>query len=1106
MVTIRAQDFASRTLRRVSGEIAGMSRAEQLLRRQQQLNLAQARKMEQIGIAEQRLKDLKVLQRYGKAVDHHKRQLAELNRLQQRYTQRGMWDNRTASLEQIVRHGRDPISGRFASARVAQQALDGMAREAHTALNTMNTDIANTERKMGKLADHIANKMPTSFQRMKMSMDANVKGGLIDVDREIARTAATLRRLHPELGFIREDAEIVARAIKQIPLDNLDRMGHALSGVGRTMQLFGAIGTVSLGMASSKAAEFNTEMSLAATQARNIGAPATQVTRRIDQLTNGFTHNGVELQGVLDLMNEFPADSQQMSAATYDIFSSMNLERNGVMDVAKGLELLRDANKIAVAGGVELKEGTNAMITVLNNFDPQLENTTENFDTMFDIVRFGRMRLSEFNIMMNKIAPATADAGNNLEDVAGAMAYLTTVMPSQRMVATGISRLIEALRHEDVVAGLDEMGVKIKDATGAMRPFDEVLKDIAERFPELRTGAMSAQEFFREVTKTGRGGGRGLTFTAEGRRALSQIMKHFDEYLERQRQIETNQGEFAASHAAQMRALGVQWNIFMNRVRAVVIAIGTDAIPVFSELGELLQKFLNWWNSLNPEMRQGIVRLAALAAIGTLVAGVFLAIVGSMFAFIAMTRKMMLSVDMAAMKMKAFQNMLRGFAALYAISILVKFSMGGDPKARDFVMAMLTGAAAGSTFGPWGAAAGAIIMPVVLAFITRNNNGLRNSIVEQIRKSTENSTPEMRRYGKYLARQIELGFSDYMSQSEFTAFQRRFKAITDIETRRAKVQHETAEASAKAAKQAADAADPWKIYHKRMKLYNDQMKKYKSDLRDYTEEVKRWDEALADAGRTAATTVADNLQSMFMQMRTANEQAFGELFQGPWLTSETFDLAKQWGITPTIDDMIMDLNQQNNRFVKWRNTIDAVMKRGVPQDFINEIRKMGPEEGQHFLDQLATAKPEQLQKLIAQWKRRNAQIQSQTKMDFTDEIERFKKAGLSMGNAIVEGFQNAKVGAWFDNWVKVMFPEVIDAAVKDAIAQWKAANPAPKAPKEPQRPTVPTNPANSTKADNSRTYNIYITPPGLSGDNPASRKDFERQAAFIVSGILRRIG
>lgn len=996
MVVVRAQDFASRTLRKVSGELMGMSRQQAMINQ-----FAQRAQRAQLGLPKDVAGDLRHIQKRN-------------------------------ALE--------------------QQFANNLARSRNATFG---------------------------WTRAGQTMRA-----------EITDMNNVIDRMNPATQMLASNTTEFARATKAIRAERVESMGRAMGSFGRTMQLVGGAGVLSLGLAAKTAADFDTQISLAATQAQNFGNKMVPIQTRIDQLSMGFDKNGKHVDGVIDMMNRYPATADAMADATFEVFSSMNLETNGIINVAKGMGLLEEANKIAVAGNEDLGVATNAMITVLNNFDPALQNTTEQFDTMFDIVRFGRMRLRDFDIMMNKIAPTAADAGLGLRDVGGAMAFLTQVMPSQRMVATGISRLIEALRHPDVVAGLDIFGVKVKKLDGRLRPLDEILRDIADRFPQLRSGQKSAAEFFREISAAGRGTGRGQIFTAEGRRALSEIITHFDEYIARQKQIDKNSGEFKRATDAQMQSLGVQWGIFVNQVRAAALVIGQEAVPVFAEIGHWLGEFVKWFKGLNPEVRKAIVQTAAYAAVLALISGIILTIVGAFTAAAGALRLFSLTAGAGAGKMARFVGMLKfmmkAAGAALVFQVLIKTMWGGDPGAREFLQGALGGALLGGSIGGLpGAVVGAITVPIAIHAISQQGD-LGDKIAADIRKNIEDKTPFWKRYGEYIAKNMEAGIMEgFMSEDEFRAFER---------------QAEVLDARERGMTEGAIRGGE-KVIRQR-KEQSKQEKKYKDDLKAYYDELQAQQEAntararqLAETVQSATQQATQALRSMFSELQQANEQAFGQFAQGPWLTSQTFDLAKEWGITPRIQDLIRDLRLQNQQFAEWRRGLDALFKKGVPTEMIDELRSMGPEEGQPIIDNILRAKPGQVNALISEWKKRNKQIQDATKIDFSREINQFRKAGVNMGEAIIDGFQDAKVGAYFDAWITTNFPDLINQAVGVAVGRFKESNPpAPKLtkPKDPSpKPTIQ--------------YHNHFNQRFEVG-SPEDKAAHKRLAHEVANGVITKVG
>jgi TP901 family phage tail tape measure protein len=1184
MVIIRAQDFASRTLRRVGNEFAHMSREQMIAARQAQLSAEKLRAATELRAAEKNLGRLRAIKQEQIAADHSARAFqrleqvaAQAGRARQKLAKDVTAHRMNAATDAADAHSKalknlsdisrrmDVVHGKGAAAKAIEDMNNGIRRQGplmkqlrsavqgvDRAYEHMMKTRAKAVRAMrraplteaqiqrappieqavraararpdvsvargvldkanaqwAKLGDMIQ-KMPSRYIRLSQAINGTSNAQAV-MNEHMSSAHQRLARAHAALDENTRQQLAFNEALRRMPLNRMQDLGHAFGGVGRTMQLFGAVSTVALGAAANSAANFNTQVSLAATQARDLKAPISQVGTRIDQLTHGFTQASHPVEGILDLMEKFPAAQGEMADSAYDIFSSMDLMTNGVTDMRKGLELLATANKIAVAGGEDLDIATNAMITTFNNFGDSAEEQAENLDTMFDIIRFGRMRLGDFNTMMNKVAPAAAGANLSLRDVGGAMAFLTEVMPSQRMVATGISRLIEALNHPDIVKGLKMLGVETRKAEGGLRPLDEIMKDLAETFPQLASGQLSAAEFFKVVSSLARGGGQGVMFTAEGRKALTQMITHMDQYLARQKQIDDNKGEFGKAYQAQLKALGIQWDIFMNRIRAIVVAIGTDAIPVFQELGQALKKMLDWWQALDPSTRKSIVRFAVYASVATLLAGALLAVIGAGLGLAAMigrwgvALKGIEGVGGKALKILSKLRIAAAFlGTIGTISLIVDVTRSGDASAWNLLMGMASGAMMGSAFGPWGALAGAITVPIVL------------QLIDDFTKPKRPPSAMRRAWQDYLKEGLEPGGAVEMTFEEFRdQWNKKFnkrnfkipKGITAVEDHRSETSGLQAQRGHQAKltamqKEYNEALMKW---IKDMGVYNKKKKEYDEELKHHAQAMKEYQEQLAKTIVQANEDITNSMLDMYMGLKEINQQLMGEVFEGPLYSGESGDLMREWGIYGNIQTMIDDARAANALFKQVQSGLNKLRKMGVPQTAIEKIQSMAPKDALGFMKGILKGTPAQKAALIKALKQNNKDVQSQTKMDFVSEIQRFKDAGLAMGDAIKDGFEKAAVGKWFDTWIKAKFPAVINQAVNAAIAQWKLENPPPTAPVAPVRPVRPIKPgvlfpksvAGDIKQENSNNVTTTYINVSMSGKG-VNTAEQERTFGFII--------
>ena len=647
---LRAQNQASATLRRVANDVRSLSRVEDVGRKGRMLDERIARTSQAIQGRTRELERLGSIQR----AQDTQRALQSVQKYRKDY-EKAMATSpkfmKTAPLKQAIIAERD-----LASAMKAHQAeLD---------------------------------KLPPRYKKYM-----NSQAALTD---QTARTRQGLANLNKTMGTMQFDRMIAKQEEMRKGLERSAQIGRTVSHMGRAAMMGGAVGIVAGGAAASQAAAFETQVTLAATQARDIGASYKQVSERADELGSA----------IIDMMQKFPASSDAMAASAYEIFSSMDLVRNGVVDVEQGLKILELANQTAVAGQLDLASATSGLVVVLNNFDPQLQHTGRTLDEMFTIIRFGKMQLADFNNMMVKIAPAAKGAGMNLQDMAASMAFLTTRIPSQRVVATGISRLLEAFQHPDFIGGLRKMGVEITDGNGKLVKFDEIMRRLVDRFPELKKGGLAVQNFFRTVTGVGRMPGairlidekgerrslkivmkelkamermpkasRGLIFTAEGRRAFNQLVTNMKEYEDMQGNVKNTTGQFKIAVDEMMKTSGVRWKIFTNQMRAGILVIGAEAIPVFERIGGALKRFFTWLKNLDSGTRRLIVAFALWGSLGLLVGGMVMTIVGSMVSLAANIKILTFGLGRGAVMSFVFIKALKGIG-LISLGILLEQLFG----------------------------------------------------------------------------------------------------------------------------------------------------------------------------------------------------------------------------------------------------------------------------------------------------------------------------------------------------------------------------------------------------------------------------------------------
>lgn len=964
MVVVRAQDFASRTLHRVSGELAGMSRAQAMASRgnavANQMRLAKSA----VASAEANMQALRSVQAYRGALDQQAATFRKLADAQTALTKaRGARAIGMQAARQEIAMGMQELQTFRKIREVASRKLVSPAQRA--------AGIAGAEARIraGTKALNEAAKGTLARGQMIQDLERRVKGlgsAYSSATNRVARygqavsklpgwlrSAATsqyafnsatmkanreLESAYHNLGKAEQAQIAYNNALRRMPTQRLHDLGAALSGIGRTMQLVGGISTGIFALSANSFARFSASAATAGTQMRDLGAPMQQAVNRSKELR----------AAIIDMSMQFPSSADDMTKAAYDIYSSMNLMHNGVMNVQGGLKLLGVANKIAVAGQVDLAEATNAMIVALNTFDPNLRDVTGTMDTMMNIVRYGKLRVDDLSRAFTSFSAVAKSSGLTLKDVGGAFASLTLFMQPDR-AAAGLGRLIEIFRNPVFKEGFAKMGVDVEKANGQLRPLNQIMNDIAKRRPDLVSGQTSALQFFIQVSKASGKTKAGIQGTIQARRAFEQLVTHMVTYNEVAGEVARNRNELENAFRARMADPGVQWEIMKNRLKALVLIIGQEALPVFLRMGEVISGFVQWLHRMNSGTRGSIIHIAALASVFTLLAGVGLSLAGSMT---------QVAANLAAMRTRAILAAEAGNAAT-ASFIRLRTVIGGIAGVglfilieqvfglRDAVVAMTTvwllwkvkalqsiafvvaaSVAGAATIGEAFDAAlvstgwGALVVAAGLAalYVMNHWDKVRAFFISLGQTIVASWSETM----KYLAGISLKGLA--MMVDPFYQLEKRIPVIGKF-MKFVNPLHAAAsgiEAAGNKMLQSTDFVEQWgKKYNNLMTKYANDRKKKNKDLfgLDFMKRVgkltaglltedqrKAWDDwannigdntqkaadlaklhtnAMQEAMKNMTATVktaTDNLVRQYQTMRQANEQALGSLFQGPTMS------------------------------------------------------------------------------------------------------------------------------------------------------------------------------------------------------------------------------
>lgn len=895
-------------------------------------------------------------------------------------------------------------------------------------------------------------------------MQAAVNFGQVDKQAIIAQQAK-LTLLEEEYAQKVLQSEALANAARQDSIDKLNRQATALHAVGRAAQLAGTVLLAGAGGAAMAAARFSSEATLAATQARPIGA-GVGTTARIS----------TQIQGqVLQQMQQFPSTAKDMNDAFYQVFSGTNIQ-----NVGKAAAMIRVFNQAAVAGSASLHDMTEAGITIKNNFGigglgSEFANTTQAMNVFFAAVRYGRMNVTQFANALPYISPIAKDVGSTFRNIAEDMAFFTRQTGGRltRNDAQGYARLIQLFSRTDVTAGLAQKGIPVFDQlTGKMRPVVTILGEIHDK---LKLTPQETINFFKTISAAG-GTGAGNQGTIQALRIFAQGIQHIKDYRSVVHDVASDNNEMTRSFQAMQKSPQVKWGEFINQLRVLVYTIGVQAIPAFAKLAGPILNAIRWFNSLSSTTKKVIADFAVFGGAFLLLGGTALSLIGSVVRLRAalITIRGAQGLAGAATEAGMFgaaMGPLGVAGAIIAASAALAILINQIP---GFTKAMEKGGAAAYDFfhkshGSRGGAAKptdkggmfaghSIVTETDYArrMLLKNygNEDLVGRMLEKKYKLDKEGALAIAHHAGSLNRMYQAAAAGGNDHAEQTA--RRQQELADRQVAIAKAHRRHI-----AAQHNATWQDQFNAYKKLAALQNDvqqhprkfseaqRIKIYK-DFLDAQDKLQKLsvgnqyqaavsavqDELQAEdrAGKkkiSNATKVANKkkeiakqaiaaeatyqsqalqtLQTKYDQFFQSNQQAFGTLGQGPFIQGARFQNMVSWGLVdkqgrpaPRPQDLTRDLHAQIRQFSQFRSGLASLRRRGLAKGAVEELQQQGT-AALPDIQALQKMTAGQLRTYSRLWRQGQAQIRSATNADFSVELKKWRKHGRDIAKAIAQG-------------------------------------------------------------------------------------------------------
>ena len=275
----------------------------------------------------------------------------------------------------------------------------------------------------------------------------------------------------------------MADAQKTIELifQGVDKTGAATSAAVKNLESFGG----SLKGATQPVADFTVAALKVEAGVLAVGAAfatfavksAADFDAAFRQITTLFDATDEDLAKFKDSILEYASGS---SASLEEITNSLSAAIGSGVEYSKSLDLIATAEKLSVSTRADLKGTTEVLVSTLNAYGLSTSAAGEVSDKLFQIIKDGKIEMTDLSASLANITPIAATAGVSLDEIGAGIATLTAagVQPSTAIDAlrSALSNIIKPSEQAKKLA--NELGIEFDANALKSKGLAGVLDDV----------------------------------------------------------------------------------------------------------------------------------------------------------------------------------------------------------------------------------------------------------------------------------------------------------------------------------------------------------------------------------------------------------------------------------------------------------------------------------------------------------------------------------------------------------------------------------------------------------------------------------------------------
>ncbi|UYL93778.1 tape measure protein [Geobacillus phage vB_GthS_NIIg9.7] len=460
--------------------------------------------------------------------------------------------------------------------------------------------IENTSEKLNRLKS-VQQQVNEQFRRGEIS-----EGQYRAFQREIEKTQGQLNNLRSKLDETNASINKHTTAWGKMQ-ERLSSVGNNLRDVGQRMQSVGQ------------------------SMATSMGAAATAIGGALGFAVKKSMDFEAQIDRVGAIAGATPSELKKLEKASLDLGASTS---KSATEVAEGMEIMAamgyNTNQIlaampgiiaaAEASGEDMALVADTVSSALNSFGLEAAEAARVADVLAQAANDSAAGIQDMQYTFKYAAPVASQLGISLEQLAAAAEIMANNGIRGEQAGTTLRAALIRLSDppKEAAATLKELGVRVKDSSGKMLPFNQIIAQLSKSTEKMG----NAQKIAALSTIFGTEAASGM---------LTVIEAGPEKFNELTKSLENSAG--ASQEAAKKMKDNLKGSLeeLQGAFETAQITIGNALAPAIEKVAGYIKNLIDWFNNLSPSAQKTIATIGAvvavLAALGAGI-GVTLGIIG----------------------------------------------------------------------------------------------------------------------------------------------------------------------------------------------------------------------------------------------------------------------------------------------------------------------------------------------------------------------------------------------------------------------------------------------------------------------------------------------